>query len=355
MKVTKEMGMILKETTLTSRNPIALDITKEPFRLYGSFCGGLIRVPAEITEKAADNPRLAIQATRPAGMRVRFQTDSDYIAIHADYSDHEKNVFTPEFSTCSFDMYVMKDGKQHFAGAFIPSQGEGKRFVECRLDTEAGMKDVILYFPISATLEKAAVILREGSEIDYGSEYRPLLPVVFYGSSIVHGCGACKPSMAYPAQVSRMLNVDFYNLGFGGAAKCEPEMMDYITKIPMSVFVYDYDHNAPDAAYLAATHERGYRQFREKKPETPIIFASKPDYEYGDIEENEKRRQIVRATYEKAKAEGDHHVYYIDGLTFYPEEFREHCTSDGLHPNDVGYYFMARKFAEIIEKIIQSR
>ncbi len=352
MKVTKEMGVVLAETTLTSREPIALDVAKAPFRLYGAPCGDFTRVPAEITAKIENNDMLPLQATRASGMRVRFKTDSDYIAIHADFTDVEFCLSMSDLATSSFDMYYIKNGKQEFAASFVPSQGRDKNFVESRVFVEEGMKDLVIYFPITATLKNVYVIVREGSEIDFGSEYAHTTPIVFYGSSIVHGIGAAKPSMPYPCQVSRMLDTDIINLGFGGAAKCEPDMIDYIAGLDMSVFVYDYDHNAPDAAYLEATHERGYRQFREQQPTTPIIFASRPDYEWGDVANNEKCRRIVRATYEKAKAEGDQNVYYIDGFTFYPPENRGSFTSDGCHPNDLGYYFMANAFVYILKNLI---
>ncbi len=352
MKVTKEMGSVLHETTLTSREPVALDVTKAPFRLYGSPCGGFVRVPAEIATKVENNDLLAVQATRSAGMRVRFKTDSDYIAIHADCIDKEICLSMSDLATTSFDMYYIKNGRQEFAASFVPSQGRDKDFVECRVFVEEGMKDLVIYFPITATLKNVYVIVREGSEIDFGSEYAHTTPVVCYGSSIVHGIGAAKPSMPYPCQLSRIFDTDVINLGFGGAAKCEPDMIDYIAGLDMSVFVYDYDHNAPNAAYLEATHERGYRQFREKQPTTPIIFASRPDYYWGDVAANEKCRQIVRATYERAKAEGDQNVYFVDGMTFYPDDDRGSCTSDGCHPNDLGYYLMARKFAEILKNLI---
>jgi lysophospholipase L1-like esterase len=49
-----------------------------------------------------------------------------------------------------------------------------------------------------------------------------------YGSSITHGFIATRPSDAYPARVADALGVDAVNFGFGGAAKLEPEMAEYI-------------------------------------------------------------------------------------------------------------------------------
>lgn len=49
-----------------------------------------------------------------------------------------------------------------------------------------------------------------------------------YGSSITNGALAVRPGDLYPARVARTLGVDHFNLGFGGGARLEPEMADWI-------------------------------------------------------------------------------------------------------------------------------
>ena len=71
------------------------------------------------------------------------------------------------------------------------------------------------------------------------------------------------------------------------------------------------DYNAPDAAHLQKTHEAFFRIIREAQPELPIIIVSGPrDNTANAI----KRRDIVKATYDRAVAAGDKHVYFVDGL-----------------------------------------
>ena len=41
----------------------------------------------------------------------------------------------------------------------------------------------------------------------------------------------------------------------------------------MSIFVYDYDHNAPTVEYYRETHERMFKIIREANPDLPIIYA----------------------------------------------------------------------------------
>ena len=129
-------------------------------------------------------------------------------------------------------------------------------------------------------------------------------------------------------------------------------MVEYLSSIPCSLFVCDYDHNAPTAEHLQNTHYPLYARFRKANPETPILFLTRPNFYYG-IEELEKRHEIVLATYEKAKAQGDNKVYFLSGKTFF--EGGQVCdyTVDGCHPTDYGFKKMADKIYESIQMIFQ--
>ena len=76
MKVTKEMGVVLPDTTITSGNPVFLDATRQPFDIYG-LCEGFCRLPRPVAE--ATSKEVAERSLMPAGGRIRFKTDSDYV------------------------------------------------------------------------------------------------------------------------------------------------------------------------------------------------------------------------------------------------------------------------------------
>lgn len=350
MKVTKEMGVTLRDTTITSGEPVFLDVTKPPFDIYG-LCEGFCRLPRPIAE--ATSKEVSELSKMPAGGRIRFKTDSDYVVVHADIDgvlpDDTNDTYV---SRLGFDMFEIKDGKPCFSAIFVPSQGEGKDYSEGRIRFPDGkMRELIISLPLFAKVKNVYIALREGSTVGMGGEYAHRDPIVFYGSSIVHGVGAGKPSSNYPAIIGRRLDSDFINLGFAGAAKAEDAVMGYISLLPMSVFVYDYDHNAPSAEYLKKTHYKGYRTVREKQPELPIIMASKVDY-YRDEVENEKRRLIIEESYKRGIAGGDKNLYFVDGRKIFDDDLRCESTQDGCHPNDVGYLAMAKAFGDIIEKLL---
>ena len=350
MIVTREMGTILPDTTMSS--PVYIDVRKEPFRLCG-FCEPFRRVPVDVAE--ATSERVALLAGNSTGGRIRFRTNSDFIVMHGDYYFTENSTFMPAASTSGFDIYFTENGRQKYKGVFSGSQGPNKQYTESRLRFDDSMKEVTIYFPISTSFNSVYVGLREGCVLEAAGEYTYETPVVYYGSSIVHGIGAMRPSSAYPSIISRRLDTNYINLGFGSGAKGEKAIMEYIAGLDMSVLVYDYDHNTPSYEHLEQTHYAGYKLFREKQPDTPVIMASRVDYYHGDVAMNEKTRALIEANYERAKAEGDKNVYFVDGSKIYPDDMvlRDDCTSDNCHPNDMGYSLMATKFGEIIEKLLK--
>ena len=252
MKITKNDGAVLSDTTMPSN--VYMDVTKEPFKLHG-FCEPFRRVPkdiADVTSKAVS--RLSCFS---AGGRVSFRTNSKYISVHGDIDFCDRAVNSSEFADTSFDIYFRENGKFIFKGIFKPSQGAGKGYVESRLLFDGNMHEVFISFPINAHFTSVYIGLDDGCILESADDYKYTTPVVFYGSSIVHGIGASRPSAAYPSIISHRLDTEFMNLGFSGNARAEIPLMEYIATLPMSIFVYDYDYNAPTVESLEKTHYRG--------------------------------------------------------------------------------------------------
>ena len=54
-------------------------------------------------------------------------------------------------------------------------------------------------------------------------------------------------------------------------------MIDYIKNLDMSLFVYDYDHNAPNVEHLKNTHKAMFDKISAKNPDLPIIMVTRPN------------------------------------------------------------------------------
>ena len=64
------------------------------------------------------------------------------------------------------------------------------------------------------------------------------------------------------------------------------------------------------------------------------------------------RREIIKATYENAVAQGDKNVYFIDGKALMRLCHNE-GTVDNCHPNDWGFYSMASALIKVLKKQIK--
>ena len=111
------------------------------------------------------------------------------------------------------------------------------------------------------------------------------------------------------------------------------------------------DLNAPKVEHLKKTHEKFFKIVRNAQPELPIIIVSGP--RDRNVPDAVKRRDVVKATYDRAVAAGDKHVYFVDGLSFFDEVPRKYCTVDGTHQTDLGFYLMFQKILPVLKQALK--
>lgn len=331
------------ETSIEREGLKFYDCKEAPFRVYGLMRenGRFCRMPEEVAKTVNDGVRYFYSAT--AGGRVRFKTDSEYVAISANLYKIGKMPHFPLTGSVGFDMYA--DGE--YTKTFVPPFDVTKSFDGVYDFGNKKQREILIEFPLYSGVEELYIGLNEKAVTVEGESYVNEKPVVYYGSSITQGGCASRPGTCYQAIVSRRFNCDYVNLGFSGSAKAEPEMVDYIKNLDMSMFVYDYDHNAPDLEHLINTHEKMFLAIRETHPDIPIIMMPRPRINLSDVEI--KRAEIVRATYENAVKAGDKNVYHIDSQTLCQLCGNE-GTVDNCHPNDFGFASMAKAVGDVIEK-----
>ena len=335
-------------TTLGENDIVFYSIPQEPFSVYGVYEeeGHFVRLPEAVA--AATNEGVHRLYTNTAGGRIRFVTDSPYIAIQVKYQSIQRSNHFTLCGTAGFDLYLKgEDGFQHF-GTFRPPY-EMQDGYESILYPKKGSCTYQINMPLYSSVEKMRIGIKQGSTLKKAEGYPNEKPVVFLGSSITQGGCASRPGMAYEEILSRRLNFNYVNLGFSGSCRAEDAMIEYIASLDMSCFVYDYDHNAPTPEYLEKTHEKGFLRIREKHPDLPIILMSAPQWDPSPY--YARRREIVRATYQRAIARGDENVYFVDGETLL-DLCRKDGTVDDIHPTDLGFFSMAQALTPIFEKIL---
>ncbi len=325
------------------------NIDNPPFKVYGVFKdeGKYRRLPENIAKSVSEGVH-ALHANT-AGGRVRFKTDSACVSIIAKMGNIGKMPHFALTGSVGFDMYVKEAGEERYAGTFIPPFDITDEYESCVTFDSKKLRDITINFPLYSEVADLYIGVENGSFVGEPEPYTIPKPVVYYGSSITQGGCASRAGTSYQSIISRRFDCDYINLGFSGNAKAEDEIIDYIKKLDMSMFVYDYDYNAPSVEHLANTHEKMFKAVRKENPQIPIIFMSRPKY-YLD-EEEEQRLNIIKTTYNNALSGGDRNVYLLDGKALMSRAGSD-GTVDNAHPNDLGFASMAEALGNLIETII---
>lgn len=332
-------------TTIDKEDVRFYDVDQKPFEIYGVFRedGCYRRLPESVAKTVSEGVLRLHNKT--AGGRVRFRTDSKYVAIRVEMHNVGKMSHFALTGSAGLDLYA--DGR--YVNTFVPPKTLEDGY-ESVIDLGGtAEREFTINFPLYSGVKNLYVGLQETAKVEEPTPYRELKPIVYYGSSITQGGCASRPGRSYQSVIERRLNADYVNLGFSGNAKGEPEMGAYIKGLPMSVFVFDYDHNARTTEHLQNTHEPMFLQIREANPDLPIILMNRPKRLLNSRDVG--NRAVIEATYRNALNRGDKNVYFINN-----ERLTALCldegTVDGTHPTDFGFASMAQAVGDVLEEIL---
>jgi len=325
--------------------------TESPIEICGlevidSASGSYWRLPDEESAQVSDYIRE--RSKTACGGRVRFRTDSKNVTIKMGLKSLGVDPCMAVCASAGADVLVGTGIHSKYIGQINPRNYENFT-PELSFRLDGSMQQVTVNLPRNEPITGVWITIDDDASILAPLPHSRPGKLCFYGSSITEGGCCSRPGNAYTAVVARWLDMDYVNWGFSGNARGEDEMADIICRRDFAAFIYDYDHNAPDAAHLEKTHERFFRRIRSAHPDMPVIIMTKPDFD-PDPEVNAARREIIRRTYTKAVAAGDKHVYFLDGEQFFGLLGRDMCTVDGCHPNDLGFFRMAEQvYATLIK------
>lgn len=329
------------------------NVLDSPFDIYGLYqtkkTGEYIRLPMDAAKEIS--PEVCHLGKHTSGGRIRFRTNSPYVAVKIQIQWQSPMPHMPRTGSNGLDLYVYENGRDVYQGTFIPPIEMTDSYESVVFLPEKKMHDVTIHLPLYCGVKTLYIGLDENAEIEKGRPYRQVKPILYYGSSITQGGCVSRPGNNYPAAIARETNVDFVCLGFSGGAKGEHRMAEYLAEIDASIFVCDYDHNAPTVEHLKDTHSYIYECYRKYHPKTPIVFVSRPNFSPNNTMDV-KRRDVVYQTYHTALEHGDNKVYFIDGFQLFAGNRRWDCTVDGVHPNDLGAFRMAEVIGEVVKQYL---
>jgi len=318
---------------------------KSAAKIYGLVPGEYCRVPKAVFAQMSEGLRGLSRQT--SGGRIRFNTTSEKLMVKLEVLDEPAMAHMPSSGSSGLDFYEGTGKDMRYIATRQPACGQKK--LETEVPLSKGEKTVTVYLPLYNGVKSLRFGVEAGASVTAPPPYEIEKPIVYYGSSITQGGCATRTSTCYCAMAARFFDSDFINLGFSGSARGEQYMAEHIGSLKMSCFVLDYDHNAPTAEHLLQTHLPFLRAILAKQPKLPVIMLSKPD---TNLTENDQaRRDIVKASYETLLAE-HYNVQFLDGGDLFGTDFRDCCTVDGCHPNDLGFYRMAQAVIEPLKKVL---
>ena len=335
--------------------------TDAPFEI----CGLDVIDPAEKRfwrladeDAAAVSDAVRSRSKTACGGRIRFRTNAVSIRIRISLHTLGVDLCIPLPGSAGLDVYTGTGINAMYRGYVCPLQyGEENKTQEKDIWLQPETKSMVqvtLNLPRNEQLAGVEIGIPEDAELLPPLPFASREKILYYGSSITEGGCASRPGNAYTAMVARWLDCDYQNLGFSGVARGEEAMAKLIADKDCSIFVMDYDHNAPDAMHLEATHEPFYKIIRAARPELPVIMMSKPDFD-ADPAGNARRRDVICRTYTNARMAGDENGYFLNGETFFGTMGRDSCTIDNCHPTDLGFYRMAEQVYQVIQSILRKK
>lgn len=322
-----------------------------PVRVYGAPYfyrdGTMKRFEKELAKKMFFGVTEWKLDVRSPGARVAFRTDAQEIRFVIDLEGIAPDPGMSLYSAQSADVFIGGE----YRGQIVPVDMYNTPRAEGTFKKEAIMQDVLVFLPRNEAAKEVTILLPEEARIEAPTPYAHPVPVMFYGSSITEGAHAGKPSNAYVCLLSRWLDFDFVNFGISGSARGELFVADHLNRFEKSVFVLDYDYNAPDEEHLEKTHQAFFQRIREQDPDLPVIILSGPWLKENDPGPA-RRREIIKKTYADAVKAGDKKVWFVDGGAFFGDGDREICSADRIHPNDHGMYLMARALVPVMKQAL---
>ena len=277
-----------------------------------------------------------------AGMLTRFETNATEIWIdHEVTSSNLAMPHMPATGVSGVDLYAKTpDGQERWLAVSRPSKKRTLAKLTSSLTSEN--REFTAYLP----LYNGTKSLKFG--VPKGAIFQPVKPrrdkpIVFYGTSITHGACASRPGMPHPAILGRRLGHPIINLGFSGNGKMESEVGSFLCELDPLIYVIDCLPNMREPE-VTTRAEKLVMQLREARPDTPILLVEDRTYAHAPFipslqTRHQESRAALRKAYQSLVSKGEQKIAYLEGEKLLGVDRDD--TTDGSHPNDLGFYRQA--------------
>lgn len=305
-------------------------------------------------------PKINGLAANTAGGQIHFFTNSAKLSIKVVLTSAVDLSQMSRTGQGGFDCYVGTDFRSlKFIDAARFAHGQTE-YEFTFFDQLPGEKLVVLNFPLYTGVLECFIGILEHSTIKKAKSFIDARRIVIYGTSITQGGCASRPGLNYTNRLSRMMRREVVNFGFSGNAFGEKVVAQQVAQIKKaSLFVLDYEANAGTNGLLEKTLVDFIDTIRMFHPTTPIAVVSRIPYLLDQLIpayglKRAKIKQFQMDTVNRYRNQGDSLIYFIDGSILLGEEAHE-CTTDTIHPNDLGFSHMAIEFKKAFTYIYKDQ
>ncbi len=285
-----------------------------------------------------------------SGMSCRFSTDAPEIQVrYTLLQSRLEMAHMPATGVSGVDLYTLLGEDQwRWIGTALPT---GQRVFATII---RGMTPERRTYQLNLPLYNGLDSLEIG--VTRGAAFEPIAPrtgkpVVFYGTSIMHGACASRPGMAIPAILGRRLNIPVINLGFSGNGRMEMEVARLLAELDAEIFVLDCLPNLTPEETAQRT-EPFVSFLRGARPATPILLVEDRVFPNAVVlpdrmKAHNERHRNLREAYDRLTASGVQNLYYLEGNELLGSD--GDATVDGSHPSDLGM----TRYADAYEKVLK--
>lgn len=307
-----------------------------------------VRIPDEKLQGLP--PSLHSLSKCTTGAQLRFRSNTSRITVAVSVPLCKQSALQPPAGQSGFDLYV--DG---IYWTSVQKADISQPYTYQVFKSEGGtMREFVLNFPLYNGVNWLRIGLDEKALVEAPSPRAISGPVVIYGTSITQGGCASRPGMAFTNIISRRLNIDILNFGFSGNGKNEPEVAEILAGIENpAMYIIDSEANSVSPELIQERVPRFIEILRNKHPETPILVISKVKYGPRYAAECPVFKEHFKKIVEYRQSAGDKNIHFLDGSDFFggEDEYFD-CTTDSAHPNDLGFYRMAKEITPVVKRLL---
>jgi lysophospholipase L1-like esterase len=184
---------------------------------------------------------------------------------------------------------------------------------------------------------------------------RPAKPIVYYGSSIVHGAFASRPGMVQASILGRLVNRPVINLGFSGQAQMDQPMAHLLGELDANTFIIDPLPNM-NVAMVEKRAEAFLTTLCRACPDAGLLLVEDAPLSHAwakpqVLQGHRKKWRAYAKAYRALRAKGFENVEYILGEESLGTD--NEGTVDGIHPNDLGQMRMAQHLCPALRRMVE--